>query len=82
MFKAAVDASAIFMDFPRCWEVTSGRFTDIQRFCGGLATTFPNTDTVESDFSVLGWENDNYCTALTDFSLKSILHCKQYKRMK
>ena len=29
VFKEAVDASAIFMDFPWCWEVTSGRFTDI-----------------------------------------------------
>ena len=82
VFKAAVNASASFMDFPRCWEVTSGQFTDLRRFSGGLATTFPNTATVESDFSVLGWEKDDYRTALTNLSLESILHCKQYKRMK
>ena len=29
VFKAGVNASASFMGFPRCWEVTSGRFTDI-----------------------------------------------------
>ena len=78
----AVDASARFMEFPRCWEATSGRFTDLQRFCGGLETTSPNIDTVESDFSVLGWEKDNYRTALTKFSPESILHCKKYKCMK
>ena len=67
VFKAAVDASARFMDFPRCWDFTSGQITYLRRFCGGLATAFLNTATVESDFSVLGWENDNYRTALTDF---------------
>ena len=63
VFKAVVDAGARFMDFPRCWEVTSGKFTNLQRFCGGLETAFPNTATVESDFSVLGWES-YYRTAL------------------
>ena len=29
VFKSAVDASASFMDFPRCWEFTFGRFTDL-----------------------------------------------------
>jgi hypothetical protein len=27
-------------------------------FYGGLASPFPNTATVESDFSVLKWEKD------------------------
>ena len=70
------------MDFPRCWEVTSGQFTDIRRFSVGLTTAFPNTATVESDFSVLEWEKDDYRTALTKFSLESIIHCKHYKHMK
>ena len=77
VFKAAVDANDIFMDFPRCCEVTSGRFSDFWRFCGDFATAFPNTATVESDLSVLGWENDDYHIVLTDFSLKSILHWNQ-----
>jgi hypothetical protein len=80
-FKAAVDNSVRYMDFSRCWEVTTERFSDLRRFCGGLATAFPNTATVESDFSVIGWEKDEYRTSLTDFSLESILHCKQYKAL-
>jgi hypothetical protein len=38
-------------------------------FCGGLASPFPNTATVESDFSVLKWEKDLHRSNITSFSL-------------
>jgi hypothetical protein len=28
----------------------------VQQFCGGLASGFPNTASVESDFSAINWE--------------------------
>jgi hypothetical protein len=33
---------------------------------------------VESDFSLINWEKDDYRAGLTDFSLEGILHSKQY----
>ncbi|OWZ18660.1 hypothetical protein PHMEG_0007211 [Phytophthora megakarya] len=37
-------------------------------FCAGITSAFPNTATVESDFSLIGVEKSEYRTALTDFS--------------
>ena len=66
--------------FEQCWQVVP-QFCHLQQFCGGLATTFPLTATVESDFSVLGWEKNSCRTSLTDFSLEGVLYCKQYKQL-
>jgi hypothetical protein len=46
-------------------------------FCGGLASPFPNTTTIESDFLVLKWEKDLQRLNITPFSLEGILHCHQ-----
>jgi hypothetical protein len=43
---------------------------------------FSHTATVESDFSIIGWEKDDYRADLTDFSLEGILHCMQFKTLK
>jgi hypothetical protein len=63
------------------WAVAHGRFPLVQKFCGGLASAFPNTAIVESDFSVINWEKDP-SRDLIDFSLEGILHCKQYSDLK
>jgi hypothetical protein len=42
-----------------------------------LATVFPNTYTVESDFCIIGWERNEYWQSLTDFSLEGTVHAKQ-----
>ena len=68
--------------FTEGWMVTGGRFKYLRTFCGELASAFPNTATVESDFSVLGWEKDVYRTSLTDFSLEGILYCKQLSELR
>ena len=78
-FKAAVDkCSDALTDFESGWAHCRDRFPALQAFCGGLASIFPNTSTVESDFSVIGWEKDEYRQSLTDFSLEGILHAKQF----
>jgi hypothetical protein len=61
------------------WSPTNDRFTMLQKCCGGLASAFPNTATVESDFSIIGWEKNDNRVDLTDFSLEGILHSKQFK---
>jgi hypothetical protein len=50
-------------------------------FCGGLATAFPGTSSVESDFSIVKWEKDDCQIGLTNFSLEGILHAKQFTRL-
>ena len=59
------------------WNSFQPSFPKLVQFCGGLASVFPGTSTVESDFSVIGWEKDEYRFNLTDLSLEGILHAKQ-----
>jgi len=49
------------------------------QFFGGLASVFPVTSTVESDFSIIGYEKDDYRQALTNFSLEGVMQCKQFE---
>ena len=60
------------------WRPLEGRFVHLKEFCAGLATVFPGTATVESDFSIINFEKNIYRSALTDLSLEGILHCKQF----
>ena|SRR5437773_12384954 len=60
-------------------EVQVRKFDILRDFCGGIATIFLNTATVESDFSVLGWEKNEYRQSLTDLSLEGIMQCKQFE---
>ena len=69
--------------FQSGWAILEGphalNFTILPDFCGGIASVFPNTATVESDFSILGWEADEYRRSLTDLSLEGIMQCKQFE---
>ena len=67
--------------FTEAWQSLVDRMPLLCQFVGGLASVFPGTSTVEADFSVIGWEKDEYRTALTNFSLEGILHCKQYEHL-
>jgi hypothetical protein len=44
--------------FSDSWAVANGWFPLLQKFCGGLASAFPNMASVESDFSIINWEKD------------------------
>jgi hypothetical protein len=79
--RAVDDCTDSMTDFSAGWKVTNDRFRELRRFCGDFASAFPNTATVESDFSVIGWEKDDFRKSLTDFSLEGILHCKQFARL-
>jgi hypothetical protein len=46
--------------FQESWEILGARFPTLRDFCGGLATIFPGTSSVESDFSILNWEFDEF----------------------
>jgi hypothetical protein len=46
-----------------------------------LATVFPGTATVEADFSLLKMTSCKHSTNMTDFSLESKLHTKQFAEL-
>jgi hypothetical protein len=56
-------------------------FKHLKEFCGGLATAFPGTSSVESDFSIVTWEKDDCRTSLTDMSLEGSFHSKQFDKI-
>ena len=66
--------------FAEAWAQFDNRFEPLKRFPGGLATVFPGTGaTVESDFSLINWEKDDYLSQLIDLSfLEGILQSQQY----
>jgi hypothetical protein len=53
----------------------------LRDFCGGLASIFPNTASVELDFSILGWEMDSHRRGLMDISLEGIMQCGQWEKL-
>lgn len=63
------------------WAPLDNRFRLQRQFCGGLASAFPGTATVESDFSVLKWDYDEFRTSHTEVSLEGIRQCKQFKKV-
>lgn len=78
--KESLDkCSDVSTSFDEGWNLCKGRFVDLCQFAGGLASMFPNTASVEADFSLVGGEKTVYRTSLTDFSLEGILHAKQFE---
>ena len=77
--KALVENEKPTTPFAEAWApFDDNKFGLLKRFFGGLASVFPGTATVESNFLLINWEENEYCACLTDFSLKGILHSKQY----
>jgi hypothetical protein len=79
--KSSIDSfddSAAYRD---AWIGLQNTYPLLERFVGGLATMFPGTSTVESDFSVVKYEKNKNRMSFTDASLEGILHAKQYRRM-
>ena len=66
----------------QCWSPLRNEFEDLQRFCGAISSIMPGTSSAESDFSLINWTKDSSSQSLTNFSLESILHCKQYKKLR
>jgi hypothetical protein len=62
--------------FNEAWDCLKRRFMQLRQLCGGLATTFSNTMSVESDFSIVKWEKNDSRKSLTSLSLAGIMHVK------
>eukprot|EP00126_Sphaerothecum_destruens_P012273 Sdes_comp20995_c0_seq5m19729 len=62
VLKQSIEDLHEHASFETSWKITSGRFYYLETFCGGLATVFPGTAQVESDFSILNHEKDKFKT--------------------
>jgi len=67
--------------FNDTWEDLGIWFMTLWTFCGGLAMLFPNSTSVESDFSVLKWGKDPYRDNLFDLSLEGVFQSKQFEAL-
>lgn len=77
--RAIIDKQDHTTSFNDAWDSIAGaRFRRLRRFCGGLATVFANSTSVESDFSILKWEKDDCRSDLLDLSLEGIFQSKQW----
>ncbi|KAG7339449.1 hypothetical protein IV203_025374 [Nitzschia inconspicua] len=78
-------ACCAVQSFEKCWSQLGSEFEQLRMFCGAIASIMPSISSVEFDFSLISlinWTKDPNPQSLSDFSLKSILHCKQYKKLR
>jgi hypothetical protein len=74
--KSSIDSfddSAAYRD---AWIGLHNMYLLLEKFVDGLATIFPGTSTVESDFSVVKYEKNKNRMSLTNASFEGILHAK------
>ena len=67
--------------FEEGWGLVGGRFPFLRRFAGGLATVFPGASNVESDFSLVKWEENKFRQQMGSLSLAGVLHAKQFEKV-
>jgi hypothetical protein len=89
-FKAAFHSESTLSDSLKTQGATIGfanarqpvgtRFAKLRQFCGGLATVFPGTATVESNFSPLKFERDEFRSPLTELLLKVSRNANNFRR--
>jgi len=78
--SSIVDQHDHTMSFNVAWDSLDGaRFDQLHRFYAELATVFPNSTLVESDFSILKWELDKFRKCLLDLSLEGIFQAIQFE---
>ncbi len=79
--KNSLDVLWGVQSMKECWSPLDKSYDLLCTFCGGIATVMPGTSSVEADFSSINWIRDPNLSRMTDFSLESILHCKQRDRL-
>ncbi len=78
--SSIVDQHDHTTSFNEAWDSLDGvRFDQLHRFYAELATVFPNSTLVESDFSILKWELDKFRKCLLDLSLEGIFQAIQFE---
>ena len=79
VLKQGIDSIHSTASFSEAWGVIGkDSFQNLTEFWGVIATLFAGTCAVESDFSILRWEKDDFRKSLSDFGLEAVLHAKQH----
>jgi hypothetical protein len=76
-----IDSYKHTLSFNEAWDKINVPFNWLRQFYGGLGMAFPNTTSIESDFSILKWEKDDNRSSMTDLTLEGIFQCKQMNRV-
>jgi hypothetical protein len=74
--KAAKHTSA--NGFDGCWGPLRDEFPTLRLFACGLASVFPGSSTVESDFSTLKFNKSDNRSSLADLSVEGEFHARQW----
>ncbi|CAM6060495.1 unnamed protein product [Sphagnum tenellum] len=75
--KLLIDKQDHTTFFNTRWDDLKGRFEHLRMFCDGLANAFANITSVESDFSILKWEKDDFRQSMMNLTLEGIFQAKQ-----
>jgi hypothetical protein len=59
------------------WDDLKGHFEHLRMFYSGLANAFTNTTSIESDFSILKWEKDDFQQSMMNLTLEGIFQAKR-----
>jgi len=78
MLKDGIDSLSSNSSFKDGWSLLGAQFPSLLEYCGVVATLFPGTSTIESDFLILRWENDLFRKRLSNFGLKGVMQAKQF----
>jgi hypothetical protein len=81
--KRDLDSCDHSTTFTAAWSVPGikDKYPHLMDFAGGLATVYPNDGVVESDFSILKYEKDQFRKSMSNLTLHGILACKQYQQI-
>ena len=67
--------------FDACWAPVRKRHRMLFKFATNMLTIYPTTARVEGDFSVMGFEKNEYRSSMMNITLESIMHCKQFEKL-
>jgi hypothetical protein len=76
-FKLLVDKQDHTTLFNMEWDDLKGRFEHLRIFCSGLANAYANTTSIESGFSILEWEKDDFRQSMMNLTLEGNFQAKQ-----
>ncbi len=74
--KQNIDAQDHTTMFNCTWDSMRGRYQALRCLSSCLATSFTNTTSIKSDFSIPKWEKNLNRKLLTNFALESIFVTK------
>ena len=64
--------------FEKSWLLLGNDFATLRSFSGSYGAMFPNTSSVESDFSLINYERNSQKKFLQNLAVEGILQCKQF----